>query len=144
MAGAIFGEVQLSLFSWQAQYLVKFNRHFSWRARYLVKFGMSAKRSIFQYKMRVVSAKSNLSCAAGCGLTGSCSDHARIILGPCSGHARIGPALYMTFQPFSENFSDILECHFSWQAQYLVMLEGDSCCSAHCTGCFICDEDQSW
>ena len=22
--------------------------------------------------------------------------------------------------------------HFSWQAQYLVKLEGDSCCSAHC------------
>ena len=24
------------------------------------------------------------------------------------------------------------ENHFSWQAQYLVKLEGDSCCSAHC------------
>ena len=23
--------------------------------------------------------------------------------------------------------------HFSWQAQYLVRLEGDACCSAHCT-----------
>ena len=23
-------------------------------------------------------------------------------------------------------------CHFSWQAQYLVRLEGVSCCSAHC------------
>ena len=22
--------------------------------------------------------------------------------------------------------------HFAWQAQYLVKLEGDSCCSAHC------------
>ncbi len=22
--------------------------------------------------------------------------------------------------------------HFSWQAQYLVRLEGDACCSAHC------------
>ena len=24
------------------------------------------------------------------------------------------------------------DIHFSWQAQYLVMLEGDACCSAHC------------
>ena len=22
--------------------------------------------------------------------------------------------------------------HFSWQAQYLVRLDGDPCCSAHC------------
>ena len=38
----------------------------------------------------------------------------------------------MTFQPFSSNFFHILECHFSWQGQYLVMLEGDSDVSAHC------------
>ena len=25
------------------------------------------------------------------------------------------------------------EIHFSWQAQYLVMLEDATCCSAHCT-----------
>ena len=43
----------------------------------------------------------NLSCAAGCGLKGSCSDH-----------DRIGRALHMTFQSFSENFLDILACHF--------------------------------
>ena len=24
------------------------------------------------------------------------------------------------------------EIHFAWQAQYLVKLEGDSCCSAQC------------
>ena len=24
------------------------------------------------------------------------------------------------------------ETHFAWQAQYLVKLEGDACCSAHC------------
>ncbi len=40
--------------------------------------------------MLVVSAKSNLGCAAGCGLTGSFSDH-----------SRIGRALQMTFQLFS-------------------------------------------
>ena len=36
------------------------------------------------------------------------------------------------------------EIHFSWRAQYLVKLEDDSCCFAHCTGHFICDADQSW
>ena len=30
------------LFSWQAQYLVKFECHFSWQAQYSVKFGMIA------------------------------------------------------------------------------------------------------
>ena len=29
------------------------------------------------------------------------------------------------------------EIFFSWQAQYLVKLEDDSCCSAHCTGRFM-------
>ena len=24
------------------------------------------------------------------------------------------------------------EIHFAWQVQYLVKLEGDACCSAHC------------
>ena len=24
------------------------------------------------------------------------------------------------------------ETHFSWQAQYLVSLDNDTCCSAHC------------
>ena len=32
---------------------------------------------------------------------------------------------------------------FPWQGQYLVKLEGDSCCSAHCTGRFKCDADQT-
>ena len=36
------------------------------------------------------------------------------------------------------------EMHFAWQAQYLVKVEGDSCCSAHSKWRFICDADQSW
>ena len=35
------------------------------------------------------------------------------------------------------------EIHFSWQAQYLVSLDYDTCCSAHCKWRFTCDEDQS-
>ena len=33
------------------------------------------------------------------------------------------------------------EIHFSWQAQYLVRLEADFACSAHCKCRFICDAD---
>ena len=29
----------------------------------------------------------------------------------------------------------------AWQAQDLVRLEGDTCCSAHCKERFRCDED---
>ena len=32
----------------------------------------------------------------------------------------------------SHKFLDILEYHFPWHGQYLVMLEGDSCCSGQC------------
>ena len=82
----------------------------------------SAKRCIFQYKMLVVGVKSNLGCEAGCGLTVSWSDH----------DARIGRALELTFHPFSANFFEILDGHFSWQAQNLVSLDNDTCWSAHC------------
>ena len=41
----------------------------------------SAKCCIFQYKMLVLSAKSNLCCAAGCGLTGTVSERSRNGLG---------------------------------------------------------------
>ena len=32
------------------------------------------------------------------------------------------------------------ESHFAWQAQYLVRLEDDTCCSAHCKLRFMCKE----
>ena len=54
------------------------------------------------------------------------------MLGSCSDHSRIGRALEMTFHLFSPNFSQILEGHFSWQAQYLVRLEDVASRSAHC------------
>ena len=71
--------------------------------------------------MLVVSSKRNLGCEAGCGLR----FHSRIILGSCSDHGRIGPALEMTFHLFLEIFFEILQCHFSWQAQYLGRLDSD-------------------
>ena len=109
MAGAVFGEVEVSLFVAGAVFGEIWND------------SRSAKCCIFQYKMLVVGVKSNLGCEAGCGVTVSCSDH-----------SRIGPALEMTFQLFSRNFFEMLESHFAWQAQYLVMLEDATCCSAHC------------
>ena len=111
MAGAVFGEVRVSLFVAGAVFGEIWND------------SRSAKCCIFQYKMLVVGVKGNLGCEAGCGLTVSWSDHARIMLGSCSD---------LTFHPFSANFFEILDGHFSWQAQYLVSLDYDACCSAHC------------
>ena len=120
MAGAVFGDVELSLFVAGAAFGEIWND------------SRSAKYCIFQYKMLVVGVKSNLAREAGCGVTVSFSDPARILLGSCSDHSRIGPALEMTFQLFSRNFCKILESHFAWQAQYLVSLDNDTCYSAHC------------
>ena len=120
VAGAVLGEVQVSLF------VVGAVLGESWKDR------LSSKCCIFQYKMLVLSAKSNLCCVAGCGLTGTVSERSRIMVGSWSDPARIGRALEMTFQLFSANFCQMLGGHFAWQAQYLVSLEGDICCSAHC------------
>ena len=64
------------------------------------------------------------------------------MVGSCSDHSRIVPALEMTFHLFSANFCHMLRGHFAWQAQYLVSLEGDIGCSAHCKWGFICHEDE--
>ena len=73
--------------------------------------------------MLVVSSKSNLGGEAGCGLR----FHARIMLGSCSDRPRIGNDV----SPVFGDFLYILQCYFSWQAQYLVRLDSDTCCSAH-------------
>ena len=104
VAGAILGEVQGSLFVVGA---VLGGGQVSLFVAGAVlgeiwKDSRSAKCCIFQYKMLVRSAKSNLCCAAGCGLTGSWSDH-----------SRIGRALEMTFQLFLANFCQILGDHFA-------------------------------
>ena len=88
VAGAVLGEGHVSLFVAGAV-LGEF-----W------KDSRSAKCCIFQYKMLVLSAKSKLCCAAGCGLTGSWSDHARIILGSCSDRPRLGNDVSAVFRKF--------------------------------------------
>ena len=127
-----------SHFAWQAQYLVKLKCHFSWQAQYSVKFGMIAgarnvvffNRTCSRRARKVTSVARRV--AADGFLLGCCSDHSRMLLGSFSDHSRIGPALEMTFQLFSRNFFEMLESHFAWQAQYLVSLDNDTCCSAHC------------
>ena len=64
-----FGEVRVSLFVAGAVFGEIWND------------SRSAKCCIFQYKMLVVGVKGNLGCEAGCGLTVSWSDHARIMVG---------------------------------------------------------------
>ena len=68
--------------------------------------------------MRPDRATGDLRDRAGYGLT-------VIMLGTVSDRPR-------TVNDVSAGFFHILDCRFSWQVQYLVMLEGDSCCSAQC------------
>ena len=69
MAGSALGEVQVSLFVAGAA-LGEF-----------LNDSRGGKCCIFQKEMPVESSTSNLGCEAGCGLTVSCSDHSRIMLG---------------------------------------------------------------
>ena len=70
VVGAVLGEVQVSLFVVGAVFEGEI-----WKDR------MSSKCCIFQYKMLVPSAKSNLCCVVGCGLTGTVSERSRIVIG---------------------------------------------------------------
>ena len=113
MAGAVFGEVQVTLFVAGAVFGEIWND------------SRSAKCCIFQYKMLVGGREKEPRLRGGLRTDG-------FMVGSCSDHGRIGRALEMTFHPFSANFFEILDCHFSWQAQYLVSLGYDACWSAHC------------
>ena len=148
-----------SHFAWQAQYLVKFECHFSWQAQYSVKFGMIAgarnvvffntKCSWWAWKVTSVARR-----------VADWRFHARIILGSAAhwkwrfirfqqislrfwtvifrGRRSIWWVWTMTHvAPRIVNSDSCVtrinhEIHFSWQAQYLVSLDNDTCCSAHC------------
>ena len=88
VAGTVLGEVQVPLFVAGAV------------LGEIRKDSPRAKCCIFQYKALVLSAKSNVGCAAGCGLMGSWSDRPR------------------TVNDVSDVFTQILGGHFAWQAQY--------------------------
>ena len=85
VAGAVFGEVAVSLFEAGAVF------------GEICHDSRSAKCCIFQYKMLVVGVKSNLGCEAGCGLT---RFHSRIILGSWSDRPRIGNDVSSVFSKF--------------------------------------------
>ena len=109
-------------FLWQAWHLVKFMCHFSWQVQHLVKCGMiaGAGNVVIFKNLLLGSAKSSLGGAAGCGLR----FHGRIILGSFSDRSRI---VEMRLQPFSLNISQIWECNFVWQAQYLMKFRCHFC-----------------
>ena len=65
--------------------------------------------------------------------------HARIIFGTWSDHGRIVFLLAEALQGVS---AQILSFKISWQAQYLVRLEGDFTCSTHWKWRLIRDADQ--
>ena len=88
VAGAVLGEGQVSLFVAGAV------------LGEIWKDSLSSKCCIFQYKMLVRSAKSNLCCVAGCGLTGTVSDHSRNGFGSCSDRPHIGNDVSAVFRKF--------------------------------------------
>ena len=94
VAGTVFGEVELSLFVAGAAFGEIWND------------GRSAKCCIFQHKMVVVGVKSNLGGEAGCGLTVSWSDHARIMVGTVSDPSRIVNDVSSVLEKFLWNFGE--------------------------------------
>ena len=88
MAGAVFGEVEVSLFVAGTVFGEIWND------------SRSAKCCIFRYKMLLGGARSNLGCEAGCGLTVSWSDHSRNGLGSFSDRPRIVNDVSSVFSKF--------------------------------------------
>ena len=121
VAGAVFGEVGVWLFVAGAAF------------GDILGDSRSAKGCIFQYKIvseigRVRSPKRRVR-----------DDD--FILGLSSECRRI---VFLLAEAIQRVSNAILNLKISWQAQYLVRLEGDIACSAHWKWRFICDADQSW
>ena len=110
-------------FSCQAQYLVKLECDFSWQAQHLVTFWeiAGARNVFFSIQNRVQGRTSKVSEAAGARcdfLIGLSSDYPRIVFILAEAIQRVSAA--------------ILNSKISLQAQYLLRLEVDIACSAHC------------
>ena len=125
VAGAVFGEVGVSLFVAGAAF------------GDILGDSRSAKCCIFPYKMRLQDRTSKVSEAAGARWR----FYLRIMLGLSSDYPRIVFILAEAIQRVS---AAILNLKISWQAQYLLRLEVDIACSAHWKWSFIWDADQTW
>ena len=111
-------------FAWQAQYLVKLECHFSWQAQHLVTFWeIAGTRNVVFFHTKCVSKM---------GRVRSPKRRVRdddFILGLSSESARI---VFLLAEALHGVSAEILNLQISWQAQYLVRLEADCACSAHC------------
>ena len=125
VAGAVFGEVGVSLFVAGAAF------------GDILGGSRSAKCCIFQYKIvskigRVRSPKRRV--RDDDFMVGSWSDYPRIIL----------ESSFYWRKQFRGVSAAILNLKISWQAQYLLRLGVDIACSAHWKWSFIWDADQTW
>ena len=156
VAGAVFGEVGLSLFVAGAAF------------GDILGDSRSAKCCIFQYKIvskigRVRSPKRRV--RDDDFILGSWSDYPRIVFilaeaiqGFCAeilnSELRGRRSTWWVWRVtllaprIGNDVSYVTrinhEIHFAWQAQYLVRFEVDFACSAHSKWRFICEADQSW
>ena len=74
--------------------------HFSWQAQYSVKFEkIAGARNVVIFNTKCVSEARKVTSA-----NGRVRDD-EFMLGSCSDHGRIGRALELALQPFSENFA---------------------------------------
>ena len=145
VAGAVFGAVGVWLFVAAAVFHEVGVLHFVAGAavREIWIDSRSVKCCIFQYKMPVQDGTGKVSEAAGARwrfcvrMSSDVVGYRRIIVGIWSNRLYIGGNN-------SGSFRWHLELRISWQAQYLVMLHGNQCCSAHCKWRSISAADQSW
>ena len=102
---------------------MKLRCHFSLHAQYLVKFGMTRSAKCWN-KTASPSVKHDLGERAGCGLTGSWTDHSRIMLrimlesaAQCRGCflSYLGASLFVAGAIFGE-VGAMLDCTVAWSA----------------------------
>ena len=124
---------------WQVQYLVRLAGDFSWQAQHFVTFWeIAGARNVVFYNRKSSPRRDEKGLrSGGCEMMILSSDYPRIILGLSSNRLSIGGSI----QGVS---AEILSFQISWQAQYLIRLEGDFTCSTQWKWGFICDADHWW
>ena len=149
VAGAVFGGSRVTLlaprivldvssyvtqinheihFAWQAQYLVKLECHFSWHVQHLVTvWEIAGARNLVFLHTKYVSKMGHVRSPKrrvrdDDFMVGSCSDYPRIV--------------FILAEAIQGILAQILNSEFCGRGSIC-----DFSCSAHCTGCFICDAD---